>query len=135
MIISFGSAGIFTAPVSTFHRCVSHNESFKELGPYAVYSSNEDADPQLNTIDRDDLDRIRRIVSDEITNHCLDFRRNDAFNYYSDLLFLDNSIVNFRAYNSTNNTRIFSNIVTLNYDFVIEYIFERPAGILIDSET
>ena len=39
--------------------------------------------------------------------------------------FLDNDIVNFRTSNSSSNKPVFSNIVTLNYDLVIEYIFER----------
>lgn len=111
--------------LSILNRCVTHNESLKELGPYAIYSSNVHADPELSSIQGQDLHRIRNITSDEITNHCLAFRREDALNYYSELFHLDKDIVDFRTATSTSNTRVFSKIVTLNYDLVIEDVFRR----------
>lgn len=110
--------------LSILNRCVTHNESLKELGPYALYSSDSCADLELSTIKRQDLVRLRSITANEITNHCLAYRKDDAFRYYSELLSLDKNIVNFRTANSTSNTSVFSKIVTLNYDLVIENVFE-----------
>ena len=44
--------------LSILNRCVTHNDSL-ELGPYAVYCADEYIDPQLNAINRGDLDRTR----------------------------------------------------------------------------
>jgi hypothetical protein len=67
----------------------------------------------------------RGIISLLLCQECLDYRREDAFNFYSSLFFLDRDIVNFRTFGSTSNKRVFSNIITVNYDLVIEDVFDR----------
>jgi hypothetical protein len=63
------------------------------------------------------------LIDEVITQHCLDYNRDKALKYYGDLISLDNSILNFKTYGGESHSKILREIVTLNYDLVIENTF------------
>jgi hypothetical protein len=44
---------------------------------------------------------------------------------YNNLLSIDNQITNYKTVDSTTSQRLFSNIITLNYDLVVEQVFKK----------
>ena len=106
---------------------INRIESLKELGPYAIYCS--ESESRNNNLEANDILKIRKIISKEIINHCKSFNKNRAKEFYTALLNLDKEISEFRTHNGTTNTRLFSHIVTVNYDLVMEYILEEVLDI------
>ena len=106
-------------------------ESLQELGPYAIYCS-ELTNNAKNSLDLKELLKVRKIISTEIINHCKSFNEDRTKELYSEILKFDKEIVEFRTYNGHTNTRLFSHIVTVNYDLVLEYVFDHVLKINAD---
>jgi hypothetical protein len=109
--------------LSILNRCTNPKESLKNLGPYAIFCSQENN--TIFSIDKSDLKEIYKMIDNIITNHCIKYNKDLAFNIYNELLSIDNKIVDYKLANSTTNQRLFSNIVTLNYDLVLEQVYKQ----------
>lgn len=99
-------------------------QSLKELGPYAIYCS-ELEDNGKSVLESNDILKIRKIISKEIINHCKSFNKNKTRDFYSKILNFDKEMAQFKTYNGYTHTRLFSHIVTVNYDLVLEYVFDN----------
>jgi hypothetical protein len=102
--------------------------SLKELGPYAIYCS-ELSSNKINNFKTKDILKIRNIITKEIIDHCISFDKQRTIKFYSEILNIGKEIAEFRTHNGHTYTRPFSHIVTVNYDLVMEYVFEKVLDI------
>ena len=125
--------------LSVLNHSINHLTSLKELGPYAIYASDDKNLKYIqNKLTNTDLNKIRKIVAREITKNCKKFDEDMAYKYYSDLFNIDKEIVDFKAFNTTSRNRLFLKIATVNYDLVVERVCDRmnmnlPRGLRNES--
>lgn len=100
---------------------VNHKNTMKALGPYAIYLDQLGPDksrplPFDSTLQNQrSLRKIRDIVEDEIIDSCLTYDRDTAQSYYDDLFEFAK-----RIRSNPDHQLLFHQIVTTNYDLVIE---------------
>lgn len=111
--------------LSVLNNGINHVNSMRELGPYAIYASDNRNLTLQNRVSNNDLKKIRKIVATEITRNCSKFDEEKANEYYSDLFEIDKEIVDFKTFESTSRTKILSSIATVNYDLVIEKVCDK----------
>jgi hypothetical protein len=106
---------------------IDHISTLKYLGPYAIYLNElrEDRElPYSNILQTSqDLYNIKRIIEDTITNSCKKFDDAKAKKYYSDLFEFEKETL------GPGRVKLFSNIVTTNYDLVIEICAQKNPDI------
>jgi hypothetical protein len=114
---------------SVLNSRVNHENTMKHLGPYAIYmnqlTSNNKASPYERTLmDHNELKNIRLIVEEEIIASCLGYDQKKAFRYYNELF---RCAMDIRS--SIDHQLLFHNIVTTNYDLVIESCSRQNSNI------
>lgn len=109
--------------LSVLNKSAAPECSLKELGPYAIFRSC-DVD-RILSIDNRDLQDLNEIIDEEITNHFQEYNKDKAFDLYDKLINFDNNTLEFRTHTPVTKQKILSNIVTLNYDLVVETVFNK----------
>ena len=115
--------------LSLLKKSVNPYESIKNLGPYAVFSSC--TEEKIISITENDLIDMYKIIDREITNHCLSYEQERADRLYGELISLDEKINHKRTQHSSTDQKILTNIVTLNYDLVIESVYQNRGHNLV----
>ena len=109
---------------------INHKKTMNALGPYAIYLEQLEGNrnkplPYDSTLqDPRSLRNIRDIVEDEIIESCLSYDRDRARRYYHDLFEFAK-----RVRSNPDHQLLFHQIVTTNYDLVIEECSLRNAAI------
>jgi hypothetical protein len=122
---------------SVLNGLLSPRKALEELGPYAIYINQLGGNPQqpYSNISKQEVNQIRSIVGQVITDSCINFDARRATGYYHDLFEFEKETF------KRDRTRLFSHIVTTNYDLVVEQCAqENPdipsdTGFEIDSRT
>lgn len=97
---------------------LDNTNSLKELGPFGIYLNELGRNPTLPYSgvlqNRQELSRIREIVGEVITKLCNSFHMDKATSYYAALFEFEKQVL------ARQQRRLFSHIVTTNYDLVLE---------------
>jgi hypothetical protein len=110
--------------LSVLNARANHINAMKESGPYSIYLEElgrlaSPFDKELPT--KEDVSKIKKIVSRIITRSCIQYDATKATKYYEELFNLKNDVTSYR--NATQNIKgpaVFDNIVTTNYDLVVD---------------
>jgi hypothetical protein len=96
--------------------------SLKDLGPYAIYL-NQLKDKSYSYSSPHDgrgLDVIQKVVEEIITDSCVKYDRNLAQKVFNKLFAVPKDVVHYKNAAGGSSSQLFSNVVTTNYDLVIE---------------
>lgn len=110
--------------LSVLNARANHINALKESGPYSIYLAGQRrlvSPRNIKLPTYQDVAEIKRIVSSIITQSCIKYNHSKAMKYYGDLFNLKNDVTKYR--NATQNIGgpvIFENIVTTNYDLVVD---------------
>jgi hypothetical protein len=99
-------------------------DALKNLGPYSIYINELREQSELPYADqlqnKEEINNLKETIEKVIVSQCNKFKLDKATKYYDDLFRLERDTVEYRLMKGSDNTPIFSPVVTTNYDLVLE---------------